>query len=587
MRQTRRFRRIKLLMVAVLIVLLLSGFTVFLIEHFGSGDYDLVVIGSDPEGVAAAVSAARNGISVLLVDSRDELGGLLTLGWLNTLDMNYDPQGSMLTRGIFLEFFNQVEGISFDVNTARRVLEEMVDGEDNLDLLLGREVTGVQVGKKEVTSIVLDDGKRIRAPRFIDATQDAQIAYMAGADFTLGMEDIGIDRNQTVTLVMELGGVDWEKVVKTLSSTDEPSSYSGAYGTTAWGFLEEMRGYKPLDPEIRSRGLNIGLQNNGNILINAMHIFGVTPLDPVSRQEGMERGKREAEFLVRYMRQHLPGFERAFLAATAPELYVRESRHLLGLYRLTVDDLLEHRDFWDKIALASYPVDMQATSMADWGRVMGNPAVYSIPFRCLVPGELTNLLVVGRSASYDSLAHGSARVVPVGMVAAEAAGAAAALSLEKKVDFHKLSEKPELIAVLQERLINQGANLKDFDVPHSMEGHPLYPVVRELRFWGLVTGRYDNDYRLEQPIELRDISQVVEGYLEQVLKGPCRAHNLSDKRQEAQVDDLLWVLDGISEVDLDTLGVHELLLDYNFYQGRQLLRGETFAFLLEFLEKLR
>ncbi len=589
MGNSSRFKRIKkvlLPLLALSISIALMSCAYGLPERLYSVDYDVVVIGSDPEGVAAAVSAARNGLAVLLLDRREELGGLLTLGWLNTLDMNYDPRGNLLTRGIFLEFFQQLEGISFDVHTAREVLEDLVNGEENLQLLLGREVTAVQVKGKQVVSLLLDNGQRLRSHRIIDATQDAGIAYMAGAEFTLGMEDLGLEKSQAVTLIMEVGGVNWEKVVKALTSKEQHASGGGAYGTTAWGFLEEMRSYTPLDAQIRSRGLNMGLQNSGNVLINAMHIFGVDALDPESRQKAMERGRREAEFLVRYMRQRLPGFEGAFLAATAPELYVRETRHLKGLYRLTLNDVLEHRDFWDKIALASYPVDIQATGMEDWGRVMGNPVIYSIPFRCLVPGELTNLLVVGRSASYDSLAFGSARVVPVGMVTGEAAGIAASLSLEKKVDFHKMSMRQELIAELQERIAGQGGYLRDFTVPYALQDHPLYPVVRELRSLGLVTGRYDNDYRLQEPVELRDISQVVEGYLRQVFRGRYQARNTSEERCEACVEDLLWVLQGIDGIDLAALGLDELLLSYDFSPGKPLLRGETFSFLRDFLHRI-
>lgn len=588
LRKTRRYKRLKRVLLLLLLVLLASMAVMSCLrsERLYGVDYDLVVVGSDPEGVAAAVSAARNGLNVLLLDRREELGGLLTRGWLNTLDMNYDPRGNLLTRGIFLEFFRRLEGISFDVNTARGVLEELVNQEENLQLLLGREVTAVRVKGRQVLALVLDDGQRLRAHRFIDATQDGEIAFLAGARFTLGMEDLSLKKSQAVTLILEVGGVNWEKVVKALTSPGQAASHEGAYGTTAWGFLEEMRAYTPLDAQIRSRGLNIGLQNNGHVLVNAMHIFGVDGLDAASRQKAMERGHREAEFLVRYMRRQLPGFEGAFLAATAPELYVRETRHLQGLYRLTIDDVLEHRDFWDKVALASYPVDIQATGMEDWGRVMGNPAIYSIPFRCLVPGELTNLLVAGRSASYDSLAFGSARVVPVGMVTGEAAGIAAALSLERKVNFHKMSAQRELIAALQQRIVEQGGYLRDFTVPYALQGDPLYPVVRELRSLGLVTGRYDNDYRLQEAVELRDISQVVEGYLRQVFRGRCQARHTSEERREARVEDLLWVLEGINGIDPEALGLEELLGDYNFYRGKPLLRGETFAFLLDFLQRI-
>ena len=581
------------------LVLLAVGFVYYLAAYTVAGDgpplyppvdaspgYDLVVVGSDPEGIAAAVSAARSGVRVLMVDKRDRPGGLLTLGWLNTLDMNYDPDGNLLTQGIFGEFFRQIEDISFDVQTAEAVFRKMLAAEDNLEVRWGVELAGVDVDDGQVVALRLGGGERVAALRFIDATQDGDVAYRAGASFTLGMEDMGTKGRQAVTLVLEVGGVDWPEVVTTLNSPERDRNYNGAQGTSAWGYMEEMRDYRSLDLQIRSRGLNMGLQNNGNVLINAMHIFEVDGLDPLSRSKAKERGHQEAENMVRFMGQALPGFADAYLVATAPELYVRETRHLQGLYRLTIDDVLEHRDFWDKIALASYPVDIQATAMDDWGDVIGNPAVYSIPLRCLIPRELQNLLMVGRAASYDSLAHGSARVVPVGMAVGEAAGVATALSLEQDVDFHTMSADQELVAVLQERLKEQGAYLPNFQVPHSMEGHPLYPVVQELRSLGLVKGAYNNDYRLTEEVELYEISRVVEGYLERALEGRYRPLYLSDERRVASLVELLRVLRGIQGAQHMIPQVPGLLHKYGIESGSPLLRGETFSLLLDFLQKL-
>ncbi len=555
---------------------------------YGYGyDYDLVVAGSDPEGIAAALAGARSGLKVLLVDNRDRPGGLFTLGWLNTLDMNYGPGGELLTQGIFAEFFRQVEGISFDVNTAQQVFTQMLAEQEGLTLRLETEITGVTAAEGFVLALELAGGEKVKARRFIDATQDGDLAFLAGASFSVGMEDLGSKRRQAVTLVLEVGGVDWAEVTRALNSPARDRRYNGAAGTSAWGYLEEMRAYRPLDPQIRSRGLNMGRQNNGHVLINAMHIFGVDGLDPLSRRQAQQRGQREAENMVAYMREALPGFAGAYLVATAPELYVRETRHLQGLYRLTIDDVLEHRDFWDKIALASYPVDIQATAMDDWGNVIGNPAIYSIPFRCLVPRELYNLLVVGRAASYDSLAHGSARVVPVGMAVAEAAGVAAAFSLEYEVDFHQLSAERELVALLQERLRAQGAYLADFAIPYSLEGHPLYPVVRELRALGLVRGGYDNNYRLEEAAELAALSRIVGSYLERVPAGDYRAGHLPVGQGPVYVDDLRRVLGGIRGAE-HLQGELETLLQKHGLDSlaRPVQRGELFVFLLEFLRKL-
>ena len=89
---------------------------------------------------------------------------------------------------------------------------------ENLQLLLERKVTGVRLNKGRVVSVMLENGEKLSAYRFIDATQDAWAAYMAGAGFTLGMDDIGLDKRQAVTLIIEVGGVNWEKVVGALTS---------------------------------------------------------------------------------------------------------------------------------------------------------------------------------------------------------------------------------------------------------------------------------------------------------------------------------------------------------------------------------
>lgn len=167
--------------------------------------------------------------------------------------------------------------------------------------------------------------------------------------------------------------------------------------------------------ETRLRGLNIALQDDGNVLVNGFIIFGVNPLDKASKATGMERGKAELEYIVPYLQENFIGFANAELVGTAEQLYVRESRHILGEYQLTLDDVLENRNFEDVIALGSYPVDVPPNEQRTVGIILGNPDRYGVPFRCLVPVDIDGMLVVGRSASYTSLAAGSARVIPLGM----------------------------------------------------------------------------------------------------------------------------------------------------------------------------
>jgi hypothetical protein len=300
-----------------------------------------------------------------------------------------------------------------------------------------------------------------------------------------------------VTLVFTLGNVDWKEVTAYLKSGKEPNT--GVTSKAAWGYTELGYSYEPKDPLMRLRGFNAARQDNGEVLINALVIFGVDVLNPESKKEGIERGLKELEHILPYVRENFPGFQKAKLIRTAEELYIRESRHILAEYLLTIDDVLEYNDQWDKVALASYPVDVQPTIAQRWGTIIGNPDRYAIPFRSLVPLEIDNLMVVGKASGYTSLAAGSARVVPIGMAAAEGAGVAAKIAIDNNISPRELSRNEDLVKKLQQELKARGAYLEDINVakPEAMS-HWAYPGVKVVRSLGLLDGGYENNYRLEE-----------------------------------------------------------------------------------------
>ncbi|MFC5403546.1 FAD-dependent oxidoreductase [Cohnella soli] len=451
--------------------------------------YDVIVAGTDPEGIAAAVSAARNGLKVLLVEGkdRDQLGGLMTKGGLNTIDLNYTPGNSarrgkpdLLNRGIFQQFYDQIEGSSFDVITAANVFAKMVKEERNIDLVMhARQLEPTTVksddGQATITGVKYitanGESRTILADAVIDATQDGDIAAASGAPYTVGREDIGDpDAQMAVTLVFKLSGVT-DKIWNSFAGHKN----TGTDDVSAWGF-PEAREYVPSNPEkVRMRGLNIGRQNDGTILINAMHIFGIDPLNPASVEEGLKIGRAEAPRIADYLIKHIKEFKKLKYAGTADELYVRETRHIQGEYRLTLADVMENRDHWDAIAYGSYDVDIQSTDHTNSGYILMSPYQYGIPFRTLVPLKVDNLLIVGRAASFDSLPAGSARVIPVGMAAGEAAGAALKLAKDNQINVRDLSKSKELVAKLRSNLTNQGMDLSfhQFKEPYYLS-HPDY-----------------------------------------------------------------------------------------------------------------
>ncbi|OBR63739.1 hypothetical protein A7K91_08190 [Paenibacillus oryzae] len=492
-----------------------------------SETYDVIVVGTDPEGVAAAVSASRNGMKTLLIDGkgREVLGGLFTQGWLNSLDMNRMPDGKdYYNKGIFKEWFDKIEGDSFDITTAANAFHELVANEKNIDVKLGMkeikpvvETVNGAVTVKGIKAIAADGTElSIEAPALIDATQDGDIAAEAGAEFTFGREDIGDDKLlMAVTPVYKLTGVTqkvWNGIKKTLNGDDDPGT--GANEQSGWGY-KEMWDYEPTNPErIRTRGLNLGRQNDESILINAVQIFGVDPFDKASIDEAYEIARKEIPLMVEHMKSLYPELEPVELGELAPELYVRETRHLVGEYRLSMVDLLEQRRHWDDIAFGSYPVDIQSTSSAktDRGAVVMAPKQYGVPFGTLVPKTLDGLLVVGRAASFDTLPHGSARVVPLGMATAQAAGAAVKLSQEEGVSLRELSASETLIAELQKRLTDQGMDLNPPAVPmFDYMSHPAYEGLKAAASMGIAQSGYTNDFQLDAESNPRRMQYNVNG----------------------------------------------------------------------------
>ena len=477
--------------------------------------YDVVVVGTDPEGVAAAVSAARNGLSVLLIEGRNRtmLGGLMTHGGLNSIDLNYAPGSSssrstpvFLNRGIFQEFYEQIEGSSFDVTTAANAFAKMVDDEPNIDLVMNaRELKPLTEkhdnGQIKVTgvSFVTDKGveRTVSTSMLIDATQDADIAAAAGARYTLGREDLGEpDVKMAVTLVFKMSGV-----TQSVWNSFSAHPNTGMDAMSAWGFTE-ARNYVSDTPErLRMRGLNIGRQNDDTILINAMHIFNVDPLDPASVEEALAAGKAEAPKIVDYLTKNIKEFKKLKFAGTADELYIRETRHILGEYRLTLADVMENRDHWDAIAYGSYDLDIQSTDHTNSGYILMSPYQYGIPFRTLVPLQVDNLLVAGRSASYDSLPGSSARVIPVGMATGQAAGVAAKVAKDNGINVRELSRSKELIAKLRSNLTEQGVDLTvyDFKKPKYLE-HGAYKGLLAAASLLMTSGSMDNKgFMLDEP----------------------------------------------------------------------------------------
>lgn len=482
-------------------------------------DYDVIVVGSDPEGIAAALSAARNGMKTLLLSKDATPGGLYTLGALNFIDIPETRDGKTLVAGIYKEFVDQVGGSGFDVVHAANVFHDMLTAEENLTVRYSSVFKEPVMNGTTITGVVATEGDKevtYTAPYVIDATQDGDVAAASGAPYTFAGEDIGErDREMGVTLVFRLSGVDWDKMSRYLTvqrgkgEVTGSSTHMGAKGNIAWGFSDEGYAYEPSDEAMRLRGFNMAKQDNGDVLVNALLIFDVDVLDEESRAAGIERAKKELEHIIPYLQENFKGFKNCALAGTAEDLYVRESRHIDCEYNLTIDDLLENRDQTDRIAVSSYPVDVQPTKTQTYGTVVGYPDQYAVGYKSLVPKNVDGLLVVGRAAGYTSLAAGSARIVPTGMACGEAAGVAVAVAKEMDATPRDLVDNDSATTKMQTMLTEQGATLDHTQTKEEVVDHWAYPGVKVLRSLGVLDGGYDNSYRLDEDVTMNRYQNMV------------------------------------------------------------------------------
>lgn len=426
---------------------------------------DVLVIGGTPAGMSAAAGAARAGARVHVVESRPKVGGPITWAWLTTFDMNLSDDGLHLTRGVFSDYYRLL-GLSFDLEEAVEKLKWAVYREVLVNVtedapLLRPLLEGTRVVGAEFHDRGFDRPLTVRARVTIDATDDADVAAAVGVPFVLGREaPDGRRWMQPATLIFRLSGVDWGAMTAAiLARRDRDRALWGVNGKAAWGFGDAMRAYRPTQPDAGVLGLNLALQNDGSVLVNTLQIFGVDGTVPASLADGMARAARELPPLVEFMRGAIPGMAQARLAGQAPELYVRETRHIEGAQTLTVEDILRRRVFWDRIAVASYPIDIHPYTPAWTSPYPPVRNVYTIPLKTLIPRAGDGLLVASRSFSATSEAAGSARVIPTTMALGQAAGAAAAVCVREGCTPQDLTRIPALVKRVQQVLLSQGAYL--------------------------------------------------------------------------------------------------------------------------------
>jgi hypothetical protein len=427
-------------------------------------DTDVLVIGGTPAGVAAAVAAARRGENVVLVARRAVLGGVLTDAMMDQWDLNISPSGASVEGGIFREIYAAL-GDSFTPLQAARAFGALVAVEPRIRVITNAKAVSVETtpdgeGRRIIGVTVADVRDRretvLAAPNVIDATDDGDVAALAGARYDIGRQDTGRDLlMQPVTLMFTLTGVDWTAVER--SYRPKRFGPGGATDRRAWGYAKLMGSYWPLSSDVVVRDLNFGHEDGGSVTVNAVDVLGIDGRLPGELDRARMISEDETPHLIAFLQAQLPGFKHARLGRYADSIYVRETRHFFGIERLTADDIWDGKIPEDTIGLSSYPLDLHPVTPTDRPAFAPVRHVYGVPLGTLIPRGFSNLILAGPAISASHIASGSARVIPTTIEEGEAAGAAAAQAQDHRITLAALATSMPEIAELRDDLRAHGA----------------------------------------------------------------------------------------------------------------------------------
>lgn len=390
-----------------------------------AGEFDVVVAGGGPAGVAAALGAARHGAKTKLIESAGCLGGVWTSGFLSWILDSENKTGLMQELRRVLEERGAArvrpKGFAYDPEEMKVLLEELCLAR-GVDVRLYSPVCAAVVDDDGCVRAAITESKSgreaWRAKVFVDATGDGDLAARAGCGFDMGRPESG--EVQPLTLVALVGGVNPEAIRPFIG---------GGVPSAKQALFEEFQraGVRPSYSAPTLFHIRDDLY-----ALAANHEYGIHATDAGGISAATLRARAELRGLVRALAGLGDPWRGLSLIATAPQIGVREGRRIRGLYTVTVDDLLEGKLHEDSICRCSFGIDVHVTNSGSGGNYAAENTLrakeYEIPLRAIIAADRSGLLMAGRCISGDFLAHSSYRVTGNAVALGEAAGTLAALS---------------------------------------------------------------------------------------------------------------------------------------------------------------
>ena len=410
------------------------------------GEFDVVVIGGGPAGLAASTSAARHGAKVLLVERYGFLGGMGTAGGVTNFAGLYGRKnGEMqqVVHGVVDDLLARMAAMgglnatqdgmqgrirvqSYDISCLKCAADQMLVAA-GVEILFHAWAAAVLMDASRIDALVMEtkSGRMaIRAAKFIDCSGDADVAHFAGVPYEVGD---GHGSGLYPTTMFRVGHVDAAQALAAVGDFKAINTLMARAQLDKPGQYQFPREGAILRPQKNPSEWRANVTQIGNVSGAAMDATNARQLSA-----GELEGRRQITDYFSFLKHEVPGFANAAIVDIAAQIGVRETRRIQGQYALTGEDILASCKFDDVIGINAWPMELHTAGQIQWqfprnwestdGRVFND-----LPWRMLVPAEVDNLLVAGRCASMTHEGQSAARVSGGCFVMGQAAGTAAGM----------------------------------------------------------------------------------------------------------------------------------------------------------------
>jgi ribulose 1,5-bisphosphate synthetase/thiazole synthase len=437
---------------------------------------EVLIVGSGPGGLAAALAAARAGARTALIDRNGCFGGNITQVGVEGFAW-YRHEHTVDCEGIGIELEQRAAAMgaampepqslshALDAEMFKWVADVLVQ-QAGITPLLHRLCVAPIMENGAICGVITESKagrEAILAKRVVDATGDADIAFRAGAP----VHKLPKNEMMSASVMFSMSGVDKRRFIDAIKA--DPQTYADWSGNGEWDYETTGKEDKLFSPFLRKpfqQALAAGIippnlhtiagtwgsvSDQGDLTyLNLVHLPEIDGTDPSDLTVGEMRGRREAIYALEALRGFMPGCERAKLRNFGMTLGIRDTRKIDALYNLTGNDVREQGRFDDAIGIFPEFIDGYGVLiLPTTGRY------WQVPYRALLPKRVGNLLVAGRCIGGDKISHASARNMMCCAVGGQGAGVAAAISIQRDEPLDRLN-----IGALHQELARQGARFR-------------------------------------------------------------------------------------------------------------------------------